>query len=114
VGTYCGSGVTDANETLTLEEWSAAPALLGAREDEAGQVNSEVILEVSLVTPVRTARSGSPCRARLPLSDRGELSAGQLRVNGEAERIQQLALLHQPDQNRLPELSKLTAVRMAE
>jgi sugar phosphate isomerase/epimerase len=62
----------------------------------------------------RTAGSGSPDRARLPLSDRGELSASQLRVNDEAERIQQLALLHQPDQDRLPELSKLTAVRMPE
>jgi hypothetical protein len=30
---------------------------------------------------------------RLSLSDRGELSARQLRVNGKAERIQQLALL---------------------
>jgi hypothetical protein len=34
----------------------------------------------------------------------GELSASQFGVNQEAERIRQLALLHQPDQNRLPEL----------
>ncbi len=39
-----------------------------------------------------------------PLSDREELSASQFGVNEEAERIGQLALLHQPDQNRLPEL----------
>jgi hypothetical protein len=44
-------------------------------------------------------------RAALPLSDRGELRASQFRVNQEAERIQKLALLHQPDHNRLPELS---------
>ena len=48
------------------------------------------------------------------LSDRGELSASLLRVNDEAERIQQLALLHQLDENRLSELSKLTAVGMPE
>jgi hypothetical protein len=46
------------------------------------------------------ARSGTP-----PLSDRGELSASQFRVNQEAERIRQLALFHQPDQNRFPEFS---------
>ena len=40
-----------------------------------------------------------------PLSDWGELSADQSRVNQEAERIQQLALLHQPSQNRVRELS---------
>jgi hypothetical protein len=43
--------------------------------------------------------------SRPPLSDRGELSARQFRVNQEAEWIRPLALLHQPDQNRLPELS---------
>jgi hypothetical protein len=48
------------------------------------------------------------------LTDRGELRASQLRVNDEAERIQQLALLHQSDQNRLLKLRKLTAVRMPE
>ena len=42
--------------------------------------------------------------SRWALSDRGELSASQFGVDQEAERIQQLALLHQPDQNRLPEL----------
>jgi hypothetical protein len=39
-----------------------------------------------------------------PLSDRGELGAGQFRVSQEAERIRQLVLLHQPNENRLPEL----------
>jgi hypothetical protein len=41
---------------------------------------------------------------RLSLVDWEELSADLFRVNEEAERIQQLALLHQPDQNGLPEL----------
>src|SRR5260370_20497419 len=49
-----------------------------------------------------------------PLSDRGELSAGQFGVKHEAERIQCLALLHQTDHNRLPELGQLAAVGMAE
>jgi hypothetical protein len=39
-----------------------------------------------------------------PLSDREELGASQFGVDQEPERIRQLALLHQPDQNRLPEL----------
>ncbi len=43
-------------------------------------------------------------RAAPPLSDRGELGACQFRVDQETERIQQLALFHQPGQNRLPEL----------
>ena len=42
---------------------------------------------------------------RAVLSDRRELSAGQLREDAEAERIQELALLHQPVQNRLAEVS---------
>jgi hypothetical protein len=40
-----------------------------------------------------------------PLSDRGELGASQFRINQEAKRIQELALLHQPHQHRLPKLS---------
>ncbi len=40
----------------------------------------------------------------IALSDRGELSAGQFGVNQEAERIRQLALFHQLDQDRVPEL----------
>jgi len=45
-----------------------------------------------------------PATPGASLSDRGELCAGHLRVNQEAERVRQLALLHQPDQNRLAEL----------
>jgi len=37
-----------------------------------------------------------------------------LRVEDEAERIQELALLHELNEDRLPELSKLAAVRMPE
>src|SRR5713101_111203 len=44
-------------------------------------------------------------QSRPPLSDRGELGAGQFGVDQEAERIRPLALLHQPDENLLPELS---------
>lgn len=39
------------------------------------------------------------------LSDWGKLSASEFRVDQEPEWIRQLALLHQPVQNRLPELS---------
>jgi hypothetical protein len=48
------------------------------------------------------------------LLDRGELSANQFGVDQEPERIRQLALLHQPDQNRLPELGELAAFGMPE
>jgi hypothetical protein len=45
---------------------------------------------------------------------RGELSASQFGVDQEPERIRQLALLHEPDQNCLPELGELAAFRMPE
>jgi hypothetical protein len=52
-----------------------------------------------------TAVSKADPRAGAPLSDRGELGASEFRIHQEAERIQELALLHQLHQNRLPELS---------
>jgi hypothetical protein len=51
-----------------------------------------------------SGRGPGGLQSRPLLSDRGELSASQFGENQEAERIRQLALLHQPDQNRLPEL----------
>jgi len=59
-------------------------------------------------------RAALPAAIGPPLFDRGELSADQFRVHQEAERIQQLALLHQPSQHRVRELSQLTAVGMPE
>jgi hypothetical protein len=48
------------------------------------------------------------------LSDRRELSVSQFRVDLETERVPELALLHQPGQDRLAELSELAAVGMPE
>ena len=49
-----------------------------------------------------------------PLSDRGKFSASKFGVHQEPERVRQLALLHQPDQNLLPKLGEFAAVGMAE
>ena len=49
-----------------------------------------------------------------PLSDWGELGVGKFRVNKEAKRIQELALLHQLHQHRVAELTQLAAVGMPE
>jgi hypothetical protein len=54
---------------------------------------------------VQRVGDGAPDRAGVPLSDWRELGAGEFRVDEEAERIQQLALLHQPEQNRLPKIN---------
>jgi hypothetical protein len=48
------------------------------------------------------------------LSDRGEFGANQFCVVQKTEGVRQLALFHLPHQNRLPEVSQLAVLGMAE